>query len=179
MDVMSKAGPPPAALPAIKAIPKLPSDTHLADKKYNIPTLEELKVDENELGPRLFPGGETEALARMERSLANKAYVENFAKPNTSPNSLLPSTTVLSPYLKFGCLSARQFHEKLKAFKGTKTKPPVSLLGQLYWREFYYLVGANTPNFTVMKGNSICKQINWDDNEEYLQAWRMVTDPHF
>ena len=36
-----------------------------------------------------------------------------FEKPKTSPNALLPSTTVLSPYLKFGCLSARLFYHEL------------------------------------------------------------------
>ena len=37
-----------------------------------------------------------------------------FEKPNTSPNSLSPSTTVLSPYLKFGCLSPRLFFHGLQ-----------------------------------------------------------------
>lgn len=36
-----------------------------------------------------------------------------FEKPQTSPNSLSPSTTVLSPYVTFGCLSARLFWWKL------------------------------------------------------------------
>lgn len=36
-----------------------------------------------------------------------------FEKPKTEPNSLEPSTTVLSPHLKFGCLSARLFYHKL------------------------------------------------------------------
>ena len=29
---------------------------------------------------------------------------------------------------------------------GKHSEPPVSLLGQLYWREFFYAVGYNTPN---------------------------------
>jgi len=40
-------------------------------------------------------------------------YICKFSKPDTSPNSLEPSTTVLSPYLKFGCLSPRLFYAKL------------------------------------------------------------------
>jgi len=36
-----------------------------------------------------------------------------FEKPQTSPNSLSPSTTVLSPYVTFGCLSARTFWWRL------------------------------------------------------------------
>ncbi|CAL8094569.1 unnamed protein product [Orchesella dallaii] len=174
LDVMTKTGQPPKSISSVASIPVHVKDPLLSSTVYNTPTptLDELNVNTVELGPHLFKGGETEALQRMEKSLSNKHYVENFAKPNTSPNSIKPSTTVLSPYFKFGCLSCRLFYEKLQAFKGTKTKPPVSLLGQLYWREFYYLVGAQTPNFIQMEGNSICKQIPWDDNPEYFQAWK-------
>jgi cryptochrome len=35
------------------------------------------------------------------------------------------------------------------------------LLGQLLWREFYYLAGHGVPNFDKMAGNPICKQIPW------------------
>ncbi len=174
---MSKTGngKPPHSVPAVTSLPVHVKDPLLTSSDdYNPPTLDELKVPLDELGPHLYKGGETEALERLEKSLANRHYVENFAKPNTSPNSIAPSTTVLSPYLKFGCLSARLFYEKLVGFKGTKTKPPVSLLGQLYWREFYYLVGAFTPNFTRMKGNTICKQINWDENDAFYNAWKSV-----
>lgn len=36
--------------------------------------------------------------------------------------------------------------------------PPVSLIGQLLWREFFYHVGNSTANFDRMEGNPICKQ---------------------
>lgn len=54
------------------------------------------------------------------------------------------------------------------------TSPPVSLLGQLLWREFYYCVAVDTPNFDKMEGNPVCKQIPWDTNESYLKAWKEV-----
>ena len=59
-----------------------------------------------------------------------------FEKPNTSPNALKPATTVLSPYLKFGCLSPRTFYWRLEEIikKGKHSQPPVSLTGQLLWR---------------------------------------------
>jgi hypothetical protein len=57
-----------------------------------------------------------------------------------------PSTTLLSPYMKFGCVSARTVHEALVAAVAsaksqglTPAKPPTSLLGQLYFREISYL----------------------------------------
>jgi deoxyribodipyrimidine photolyase len=61
---------------------------------------------------------------------------------------------VLSPYLKFGCLSARLFHAQLLSiYKQEKahTKPPVSLRGQLLWREFFYTVSTQVANFDKME----------------------------
>ena len=49
--------------------------------------------------------------------------------------------------------------------------PPVSLEGQIMWREFFWTVGAHTPNFDRMEGNALCRQIPWDDNPEFLKAW--------
>ncbi|CAD7079682.1 unnamed protein product [Hermetia illucens] len=78
---------------------------------YDVPSLEQIGVDVNSLGPSKFPGGETEALSRMEHHLKNTEWICSFEEPNTFPNSLEPSTTVLSPYLKFGCLSSRLFYK--------------------------------------------------------------------
>jgi len=100
--------------------------------------------------------------------------VADFEKPNTAPSSLEPSTTVSSPYLKFGCLSARLFYARLNEVLSRHpkhSKPPVSLLGQLMWREFYYTAAASEPNFDRMFGNSFCLQIPWQENDAYLEAW--------
>lgn len=64
------------------------------------------------------------------------------------------------------CVSRQVYKEKKE-----HSKPPVSLLGQLLWREFYYVVAAHTPNYHRMEGNPICKQIPWDDNEDFFRAW--------
>nr|KAG5702948.1 hypothetical protein BaRGS_034721 [Batillaria attramentaria] len=107
--------------------------------------------------------------------LLDSNWICKFEKPQTEPNSLQPSTTVLSPYLKFGCLSARTFYYRLlEVYRLNKfhSQPPVSLHGQLLWREMFYTVGAGTPNFDRMEGNPVCRQIPWDTNPEYLAAWK-------
>jgi cryptochrome len=38
-------------------------------------------------------------------------------------------------------------------------------MGQLYWREFFYLVSAKTENFDKIVGNPLCLKIDW-----WLQA---------
>ncbi|MEQ2217466.1 hypothetical protein XENOCAPTIV_011309 [Xenoophorus captivus] len=83
------------------------------EEKYGIPTPEELGLESTSLGEELFPGGEQEALRRLDEHMKKAAWVCSFEKPQTSPNSLSPSTTVLSPYITFGCLSARTFWWRL------------------------------------------------------------------
>jgi cryptochrome len=105
--------------------------------------------------------------------------VWTFAKPDTAPTDFGPaSTTQLSPYLKFGCLSACTFYEALKAAeakapKGTKvTLPPVSLCGQLLWREFFYTVAWDkSPGYDHMQTNEICLQIPWNYDQTLIRAW--------
>ncbi|KAI5644054.1 FAD binding domain of DNA photolyase domain-containing protein [Phthorimaea operculella] len=140
--------------------------------EYKVPDLEEF-IEDSSLNPCKYPGGETEALKRLNLYMMRKQWVRSFEKPNTSPNSIDPSTTVLSPYLSHGCLSAKLFYHKLKEVEsGAKhSEPPVSLLGQLMWREFYYTAGAGTKNFDKMVGNPVCTQIPWGKNDEHLKAW--------
>ncbi|XP_071802259.1 cryptochrome-1-like isoform X1 [Asterias amurensis] len=178
LTVLSKMTPPKQPEPALSqeciggcALP-VGSDH---DTEFGLPSLEELGLDPSNAGPHLFPGGETEGLRRMKEQLARQDWVCKFEKPKTEPNTLKPSTTVLSPYLKFGCVSARAFYHGVQDVytrKKTHSKPPVSLHGQLLWREFYYIAAAGTPNFDKMEGNSVCLQVPWDTNEELLQAWK-------
>lgn len=143
-------------------------------KDYDVPSLEDLGLDESALNPCKYPGGETEGLNRLNMYMAKKQWVCKFEKPNTSPNSIEPSTTVLSPYISHGCLSAKLFYHKLKEVENgasTHSQPPVSLMGQLMWREFYYTAGAGTKNFDKMVGNPVCTQIPWGKNDEHLKAW--------
>ena len=178
-SLLNAIGLPPKSIDAPDVLPSsnLISDKNvLYTKTYDIPTLSELGVDEATLEDCKFPGGETEGLRRLNEYICeeNGKWVRAFEKPKTSPNSLLPSTTVLSPYLKFGCISPRLMFEKLSEInnKGKHTLPPVSLVGQLFWREFFYVCGSSITNFDKMKGNPICRQIPWEKNQEYLSAWK-------
>lgn len=155
------------------SVPKPDANERKKANCYDPPKLEELEVKAEDLVDCKFPGGETEALRRLHELMKRKSWVCAFEKPNTSPNSLEPSTTVLSPYLKFGCLSSRLFMRDVQAvIKGQKhSQPPVSLIGQLMWREFYYCAAAAEPNFDKMVGNSVCLQVPWATNEEHLNAW--------
>lgn len=72
-------------------------------------------------------------------------------------------------------MSSRLFAAKLRAVyaaaKGKHSAPPVSLMGQLLWREFYYAAALGTPNFGKMVGNPVCRQIPWAADAQLLTAW--------
>ena len=50
-------------------------------------------------------------------------------------------------------------------------KAPITLFGQLLWREFFYVAATRNPNFDQMKGNDICIKIPWDENPRALAKW--------
>ncbi|XP_035662697.1 cryptochrome-1-like isoform X2 [Branchiostoma floridae] len=175
--ILSKMDPPDQPVDSITAstVDNLTTpirDDH--DEKFGVPSLEELGFDTDNLNPVVWPGGETEALTRLERHLERKAWVASFERPKMTASSLLASPTGLSPYLRFGCLSPRLFYKKLtELYKKVKRSnhPPLSLYGQLLWREFFYTAATNNPNFDKMVNNTICVQIPWDKNPEALAKW--------
>lgn len=54
--------------------------------------------------------------------------------------------------------------------------PPLSLHGQILWREFFYCAATNNPKFDRMVGNSMCVQIPWDVNPDALAKWTNVSN---
>jgi len=145
-----------------------------------VPTMHMLGFKEWEEGREsLFPGGESPGLQRLQSWMQQKVRVCNFEKPKTLPCAIEPDTTALSPYLKFGCVSARTFYWDVQGVIAGKahSKPPTSLIGQLLWRDFYITVAYDTLNFDKMRGNAICRQIPWEsddtvDYQERLAAWK-------
>lgn len=137
--VIANMDPPPKPEETVTA--KLLGSSHTPltedhDIKYGVPTLEELGIfflnslvpiffvvfskflfllgfETDKLKPPVWYGGESEALARLERHLERKAWVASFGHPKMTPQSLLASQTGLSPYLRFGCLSTRLFYYQL------------------------------------------------------------------
>lgn len=107
------------------------------DEKYGVPTLEELGFDTDGLKPPVWIGGETEALARLERHLERKAWVASFGRPKMTPQSLLASQTGLSPYLRFGCLSTRLFYYQLTGIFVTFFYQTFCLLMVLYYSQIF------------------------------------------
>ncbi|CAL1148676.1 unnamed protein product [Cladocopium goreaui] len=164
-------GEPAKPLPPPSKLPPLPPSVANA-KAYDVPTLKQMGYTAS-VKPYLV-GGETTGLARMATMLKKTSYIRSFKKPQTRSTAFdPPDTTMLSPYFKFGCVSIRDFYWGLKKVcsGASHSKPPESLLGQIYFREMAYMMGASIPNFDRQAGNPSCKQIPWAKNQKLLTAW--------
>uniref|UniRef100_A0A8C4IXK0 Cryptochrome-1-like n=1 Tax=Dromaius novaehollandiae TaxID=8790 RepID=A0A8C4IXK0_DRONO len=88
------------------------------------------------------------------------------------PVDLKIPTECLSPWKGGETEGLQRLEQHLMNQSKHHSLPPVSLQGQLLWREFFYTVAAATPNFTKMSGNPICLQINWYEDAERLHKWK-------
>ena len=90
--------------------------------------------------------------------------VKKFKKYNNLRNDLTYSTTNLSAYLKFGCISIRETYDHFLRNLGKSNQ----LITQLYWREFYY-------NIMMIFGYGLQKpiysKIKWKNNPSLFKKW--------
>lgn len=79
----------------------------------------------------------------------------------------IPSTR-LSAYLKFGCVSVREFYHALKNLFG----PQHELIRQLHWRDYFMKVPYYWPYVIGGSFKPECDHIKWEAEEEHIQAWK-------
>lgn len=94
--------------------------------------------------------------------------LKNHKKYNDDRNDLAIPTTMLSAYIKFGCVSIREVYWKIKNTLGANN----DLLSQLCWREFYYYIAYYNPE--VLKGKSYSDEfdeIKWKWSNKNYQSW--------
>lgn len=131
---------------------------------FAAPTLRELGFD---APTKKIMGGETEALEQLERIMTDAKFVATFEKPKTAPTDFEPQgTTLLSPHLHFGSLSIRALYwrteDTVKKYGKGASSPPVSLTGQLLFRDMYFAAQAKLGwKFAQTMGNSHCRFIPW------------------
>lgn len=74
-------------------------------------------------------GGRKEGLLKL-------AKLGNFKDYNTKRDNLDYETTRLSAYLNFGCISEREFYEKIVNKIGSSSQ----LINQIIWRDYYHIL---------------------------------------
>jgi deoxyribodipyrimidine photo-lyase len=140
-----------------RRLPALPSGL----ARGEIPSLASLGLEQQLDEPP--KGGEHEGRKRLERFLANDVlgYRENRDAPSGS------STSRLSPYLRFGCVSAREVEDRLGSDGGSE-----AFRRQLCWRDFYQHVLLHFPgNATSEFQPRYRGKIKWSHAERLFIAW--------
>jgi deoxyribodipyrimidine photolyase len=111
--------------------------------------------------PDLPAGGEGAGRARLERWLRS-----GLARYGDLHDDLAADgTSRLSPYLHFGCLSAREVVERAAGRSGADP-----FLRQLAWRDFFHQVLAARPE--ASREDYRPRRDRWNDDEEGLAAWK-------
>ncbi len=110
----------------------------------------------------LVKGGRSRALKRLKK-------IHNYNNYNLDRNMVSKPTTLLSAYIKFGCLSIREVYWSIKK---VITNDNDSLISQLFWREFYFYIAYYFPRVLHGKNyNSKFDNIKWTNNKDFFHSW--------
>jgi deoxyribodipyrimidine photo-lyase len=131
-------------------------EVHGAPRKVPVPSglaAGRIPTVESEL-PEPLPAGETEARRRMHAFDARHYEARH--------DRVAGGTSTLSPYLHFGCLSARELEQRV---------PEPAFRRQLAWRDFYAQVLLHHPGNLRRAFRPELDAIEWTGGEEEFAAW--------
>jgi len=115
-----------------------------------------------------FPPGEAEAQRRLQ-GFVKQAGLHQYA---TTRNRLdLDGTARLSPYLRFGMLSARQAAVTALAHIEAAPQSAAAWLNELIWREFYIAILYHFPRVRTANFQSKFDGMPWSNNPAHFAAW--------
>jgi deoxyribodipyrimidine photo-lyase len=122
-----------------------------------------------------FPPGEAEAMRRLSTFTSGPdAPVYRYAQ--TRDRMDLKGTSVLSPYLRFGMISARQAvaaaYQAIAAAPGSEARQGAETwLTELVWREFYTAILYHFPQVESASFRANLQSIAWRNEEDAFAAW--------
>ncbi len=119
-----------------------------------------------------FPAGETEALRRLEAF--TDSDINHYAQARDRMD--LEGTSQLSPYLRFGMVSARQAawaarEADVRAKDSIARMGAETWLNELIWREFYATVLDYFPAVLSTAFKPELRNIHWRDDPAGFTAW--------
>ena len=107
---------------------------------------------------RILCGGRAAAVRQL--ALVGKGQA-NYADTH---NTLARPTSLMSAYIKFGCVSVR---EAYAAFR-----PIAALVRQLVWRDFYANILLHYPHTLGQAMKPKYNRLCWNKNSAWLAAWK-------
>jgi deoxyribodipyrimidine photo-lyase len=125
--------------------------------------LKESQYIDHKINPDiLVKGGRKNGIKQLKKIKTQKKY-------NDTRNTLSIQTTLLSAYIKFGCISIREVYWKISKTFDTKNN---GLISQLFWRDFYYYICYYFPE--TLKGENFNKKydkLEWNTNKANFKKW--------
>jgi deoxyribodipyrimidine photo-lyase len=93
----------------------------------------------------------------------------DFKKYEESRNRLdTNGTSKLSPYIRFGLVSLREIYQRALKAAGEDSQ----FIKELAWREFWYHIKINFPEFKNLEFQEKRRKIEWENNEKFIKAFR-------
>jgi deoxyribodipyrimidine photo-lyase len=121
----------------------------------------------------VFPAGEEEALGRLRKFVGSNAVFDYGDQRDRMDRD---GTSRLSPYLRFGMISARNV--AVVAQQSIETAPnkraqqsAQTWLNEVIWREFYIAILYHFPQVRINNFQPKFNAFKWDDNPHAFDAW--------
>jgi deoxyribodipyrimidine photo-lyase len=150
------------ALPR-RTVHRAPPEVHMPPLEGGrLPSLEQLGM-KGELSHPPEPG------EVAGRGLMDAWLREGIHRYHRCHDHLAGGTSGLSPYLHFGCVSARELEERVMRRRGDG---PEAFRRQLAWRDFYAHVLRHHPRNAREEHQERYRGLEWDRDEELLAAWK-------
>jgi deoxyribodipyrimidine photo-lyase len=132
-------------------------------RRGSLPRLEAVGLEPELENFEREPG---EAAARRAAERWVRHGVDGYDR---SSDHLAEGGSRLSPYLHFGCLSARELEERIARRAGNG---PSAYRRQLCWRDFYAHVLLHHPANAREELQERFRELPWDEDPERLAAWQ-------
>ena len=130
-------------------------------RKGRLPAAETLGAATEVAEP--LPAGEAAARSAMH------AWLEDgIAHYADQQDRFAQGSSMLSPYLHFGCLSPRELEARVGELRG---KGPAAYARQLAWRDFYAHVLLRNPGNARHEFQERYRDLEWDEDPVLLEAW--------
>lgn len=123
-----------------------------------------------------FPPGEREAIRRL-RQFHQGEDAPIYRYKQLRDRIDLEDTSRLSPYIRFGMLSAcNAVNAALRAIEGAPSTEAAesaeTWLNQLIWRDFFIAILDNFPSVRRVSFREKLRKIRWRNDEAEFAAWR-------
>jgi deoxyribodipyrimidine photo-lyase len=106
----------------------------------------------------LVHGGRDNAIKMLNAAPKTQSHY------STTHNDLTKNTTLLSAFIKFGCVSIREVYKVLKSKR--------DLIRQLIWRDFYANILYSFPYVLGEAMKPKYNKIQWHHNSNWFNAWK-------